>query len=109
MQEKISKFIGENLKTVTMIVTFLIGLYIQNQSNTMQIEKMQREIARLDSRLDAQYSKLDVMKLDKSVFEATIRQFSTMSNDIRDIRITLETIMSNGAIDHRRSAYDKKE
>lgn len=109
MQEKISKFIGENLKTVTMIVTFLIGLYIQNQSNTMQIEKMQREIARLDSRLDVQYSKLDVMKLDKSVFEATIRQFSTMSGDIRDIRITLETLMSNGAIDHRRSVYDKKE
>ena len=109
MQEKIAKFISDNFKTVVMVVTFFVGIYIQHQTNTMQIQRMQKEIVRIDSRLDAQYSKLDAMKLDKSAFEATIRQFSTMSSDIRDIRITLESLMANQAINNNNRRYDKKE
>lgn len=96
MADKTANFITQNFKLIVTIATFLVGLYIQHQANTMKIERLQREIARIDGRLDAQYSRLDDVKLDKTVFEATIKQFSTMSNDIRDIRLTLEDMMANG-------------
>lgn len=103
MADKTANFITQNLKLIVTIATFLVGLYIQHQANTMEIERLQREIARIDGRLDAQYSRLDDVKLDKTVFEATIQQFSTMSNDIRDIRLTLEDMMTNGHYNSNRA------
>jgi hypothetical protein len=41
------------------------------------------------------------MKLDKAVFEATMKQFTDMSTDIRQIRDRLEDVLG----DHQR--YDK--
>lgn len=103
MADKTANFISQNLKLIVTIAAFLVGLYIQHQANTMEIERLQREIARIDGRLDAQYSRLDDVKLDKTVFEATIQQFSTMSNDIRDIRLTLEDMMTNGHYNSNRA------
>ena len=88
--DKTQQFIMDNFKTITICISFIIGLYLQHQSNTVKIEKLEQEIARLDCRIDTQYSKLDNMKLDKSVFEATVKQLSTMSEDIREIRHSLE-------------------
>jgi len=96
MADKTVNFITQNFKLMVTIATFLVGLYIQHRANTEKIEQLQREISRIDGRLDSQYSKLDEIKLDKSVFEATIKQFSQMSGDIRDIRLTLEDMMANG-------------
>ena len=96
MAERTVTFIAQNFKLIITITTFLVGLYIQHRANTEKIEQLQREISRIDGRLDSQYSKLDEIKLDKSVFEATIKQFSQMSGDIRDIRMTLEDMMTNG-------------
>lgn len=105
MAEKTVTFIAQNFKLIITITTFLVGLYIQHRANTEKIEQLQREISRIDGRLDSQYSKLDEIKLDKSVFEATIKQFSQMSGDIRDIRMTLEDMMTNGHYtpSHRRT------
>ena len=103
MADKTATFITQNFKLIVTIATFCIGLYIQHQANTMKIERLQSEIARLDGRLDTQYQKLDAIKLDKSVFEATISQFQTMSNDIRDIRIALEDMMVGGQSGRSRS------
>ena len=96
MADKTANFITQNMKLIVTVVTFLIGLYIQHRSNIIKIEQLQREILRIDGRIDSQYSRLDEIKLDKSVFEATIRQVSQMSGDIRDIRLTLEDMMANG-------------
>ena len=96
MTDKTANFITQNFKLMVTIAAFLVGLYIQHRANTEKIEQLQREISRIDGRLDSQYSKLDEIKLDKSVFEATIKQFSQMSGDIRDIRLTLEDMMANG-------------
>ena len=88
--DKTQQFIMTHFKSIAICISFIIGLYLQHQSNTAKIEKLEQEIARIDGRLDAQYSKLDNMKLDKSVFEATVKQLSTMSEDIREIRHSLE-------------------
>lgn len=45
--------------------------------------------------MDQQYQKIDAIKLDKSVFEATVKQFSTMSDDIREIRNDLKEVLKD--------------
>ncbi len=97
MTEKSNSVIGEflinNIKTIVTCVAFVGGLYLQHQANTMKIEQLELEIAKANQRLDQQYAKLDNVKLDKAVFEATMRQFSEMSTDIRQIRERLENLM----------------
>lgn len=89
----IGDFLVNNLKTIVTCVTFVGGMYIQHQANVIKIEQLEGQVAQANLRLDQQYAKLDNVKLDKAVFEATIRQFSEMSTDIRQIRERLESLM----------------
>ena len=97
MDEKTNSAIGEflinNVKTIITCVAFVGGMYLQHQANTMKIEQLEHQIEQANTRLDQQYAKLDNVKLDKAVFEATMRQFSEMSTDIRQIRERLESMM----------------
>lgn len=97
MDNKTNSAIGEffvnNIKTIVMCVAFVGGLYLQHQANTIKIEQLEQQLGQVNSHLDQQYAKLDNVKLDKAVFEATLRQFSEMSTDIRSIRERLENIM----------------
>ena len=97
MNETANSVIGEffmnNIKTIVTCIAFVGGMYLQHQANTMKIEQLEQQIAQANVRLDQQYAKLDNVKLDKAVFEATIRQFSEMSTDIRQIRERLESMM----------------
>lgn len=88
--DRTQEFIAANFKNIIVAAGFLIGLYIQHQANTNKIEALQTEITRLDSKLEGQYGRLDNIKLDKSVFEATVKQLSLMAQDIREIRNNLE-------------------
>lgn len=96
--EKIGTFIVKHFKTVATCVIFVVGFYWQYQMNVMKIDKMEEEIAQIKVQMDAHFVKLDNMKLDKVVFEATMRQFSEMSTDIRQIRDRLEDVLG----DHQR-------
>ena len=89
----IGEFLMNNIKTIVTCIAFVGGMYLQHQANTMKIEQLEQQIAQANVRLDQQYAKLDNVKLDKAVFEATIRQFSEMSTDIRQIRERLESMM----------------
>lgn len=95
----IGDFLVKNIRTVIMCAAFLIGMYMQHQANIMRIENLENELQRVNSRLDTQYAKLDNMKLDKAVFEATMKQFTEMSTDIRQIRERLEDTM----VSHRQT------
>lgn len=91
-------FIIKNFKSIMACIVFICGLYIQYQASMMKIEQLERDIATVKAQVDAQYVKLDNMKLDKEVFEATMRQFADMSTDIRQIRDRLEDVLG----DHQR-------
>lgn len=91
----IGDFVIQNAKTIFTCIVFVCGLYIQHQANMMKIEQMEGEIATLKVKVDDQYVKLDNMKLDKAVFEATMKQFSDMSTDIRQIRDRLEDLLGD--------------
>ena len=87
------KFFIDNAKMITGIFIFLVGLYVQHEMNTQRIDELEVQYKQIDSRMDQQYQKIDAIKLDKSVFEATVKQFSTMSDDIREIRNDLKEVL----------------
>lgn len=94
----VGDFIINNAKTIFTFIIFVCGLYIQYQASMMRIDQMEKEIVQIKSQVDDQYVKLDNMKLDKAVFEATMKSFADMSTDIRQIRDRLEDILG----DHER-------
>lgn len=102
MESKTNSIIGDfiinNVKSIFTFIIFVCGLYIQYQASMMRIDNMEKEIAQIKVQIDDQYVKLDNMKLDKAVFEATMRSFTDMSTDIRQIRDRLEDILG----DHQR-------
>lgn len=89
------KFIMDNAKMITGIFVFLVGLYVQHEMNTQRIDELEIQYKQIDARMDQQYQKIDAIKLDKSVFEATVKQFSTMSDDIREIRNDLKEVLKD--------------
>ena len=89
------KFFIDNAKMITGIFIFLVGLYAQHEMNTQRIDELEVQYKQIDSRMDQQYQKIDAIKLDKSVFEATVKQFSTMSDDIREIRNDLKEVLKD--------------
>ena len=82
---------------ITGIFIFLVGLYVQHEMNTKRIEELEIQYKQIDVRMDQQYQKIDAIKLDKSVFEATVKQFSSMSDDIREIRNDLKEVLKEKA------------
>lgn len=104
LDAKTSSFIGDfvvnNAKSIFMCVAFAVGLYMQHQANNMKIEQLQSQLVAINARLEQQYTKLDNVKLDKAVFEATMRQFSEMSTDIRSIREQLEADLRDRDINY---------
>lgn len=94
----VGDFIINNAKSIFTFIIFVCGLYIQYQASMMRIDQMEKEIVQIKSQVDDQYVKLDNMKLDKAVFEATMKSFADMSTDIRQIRDRLEDILG----DHER-------
>lgn len=99
MESKTNSIIGDfiinNAKSIFTFIIFVCGLYIQYQASMMRIDNMEKEIAQIKVQIDDQYVKLDNMKLDKAVFEATMRLFTDMSTDIRQIRDRLEDILGD--------------
>ena len=91
----ISDFITNNIKTIVACICFVVTLYIQHQQNIAKIEQLENQLALTNAKLEAQYVKLDDMKLDKAVFEATMKQFTEMSVDIRQIRDRMEDILGD--------------
>lgn len=91
----IGDFITKNLKTIIACLCFVVGMYIQHQQNIAKIERLEQQLAVTNGKLEAQYVKLDNVKLDKAVFEATMKQFTEMSTDIREIRDRMEDILGN--------------
>jgi len=93
--DKTASFISANFKTICTISAFVIGFYVQHAANTAEINRLKQENANINAKLDAQYARLDNLKLDKAVFEATMKQFSDMSADIRQIREGMEDLMKH--------------
>ena len=83
---------------ITVVLTFVLTMYIQHLNNTRQIEELNTRCGALDTKIKDQYERIDAIKLDKAVFEATITQFAFIQNDLNKIREDLRALMVQTAL-----------
>ena len=50
---------------------------------------------RLEEKIRDQYERIDAIKLDKAVFEATITQFNSIQNDLHEIREDIRSLLEH--------------
>lgn len=88
-------FILENFKTLSIMLSFIITMYIQHVTNTAKINELTNRCSTLEIKIEDQYDKIDAIKLDKAVFEATMTQFTSMRSDIKEIRADIRELLKN--------------
>ena len=88
--------IMNNLRLVITIICFLITLYIQHIENMNKLQELDHRYKTLEIKVDDQYKKIDAIKLDKSVFEATMIQVTAIRDDIKEIRSDIKSILREG-------------
>lgn len=93
--ESVYTFVSDNIKMVSTIAVFGVGMYVQHEVNNRRIADLEQRCELLDRKLDAQYKKIDEIKLDKNVFEYTVKQIADMSTDIREIRADLKEVLKS--------------
>lgn len=93
--DKIRNFVQENFKILVTIFAFMVTMYVQHVTNTGKIEALERHCDNLESKIADQYDKIDAIKLDKTVFEATMTQFSSIQSDLREMRADIKELLKN--------------
>ena len=96
--EQLKEFVLKHFKVITVVLTFVLTMYIQHLNNTRQIEELLNKCEVLDTKIKDQYERIDAIKLDKAVFEATITQFASIQNDLHEIREDLRALLEHNAV-----------
>jgi type I restriction-modification system DNA methylase subunit len=91
--EKIKQFVKDNFKIIVTIVAFLVTMYVQHLTNTSRINKLEEQCVALEVQIANQYDRIDAIKLDKAVFEATITQFTSIQADLREMRADIKELL----------------
>lgn len=90
---KLKDFILENFRTLGVMLSFIITMYVQHITNTAKIDELTNKCTTLEIKIEDQYEKIDAIKLDKAVFEATMTQFTSMRSDIREMRADIRELL----------------
>lgn len=96
--EQFKDFVLKNFKTITVILSFVLTMYIQHLNNTREISELADRCNYLESKINDQYERIDAIKLDKAVFEATITQFNSIQNDLHEIREDIRALLEHNSL-----------
>ena len=66
--EQLKEFVLKHFKVITVVLTFVLTMYIQHLNNTREIEELINKCELLDAKIADQYERIDSIKLDKAVF-----------------------------------------
>lgn len=99
--EQLKEFVLKNFKVITVVLTFMLTMYIQHLNNIREIEELNSKCKVLEEKIAGQYERIDAIKLDKAVFEATMTQFIVVQNDLHEIREDIRALLKHNSI------YDK--
>lgn len=91
----IKDFVVNNFKTLVIVISFVITIYVQHVNNVNQISDLNTKCAALELKILDQYEKIDAIKLDKTVFEATMTQFTSIQTDLREMREDIKELLKN--------------
>lgn len=90
---QIRNFVLTNFKTLIIIVSFIVTMYVQHVNNTTHISELMAKCTGLELKIQDQYERIDAIKLDKAVFEATMTQFTSIQTDIREMRTDIKELL----------------
>ncbi len=91
----IKDFVLHNLKVIIIVISFLVTMYVQHLNNVAHVAELKERCLMLELKLQDQYDRINAMKLDKSVFEATMLQFSSIQTDLREMRGDIKELLKN--------------
>lgn len=86
-------FLSTNLRSLVVIFSFVITIYVQHITNTTRISELTERCTGLELKIADQYEKIDAIKLDKAVFEATMTQFVSIQTDLREMRGDIKELL----------------
>lgn len=93
--EQIKNFVIRHFKTIAVIASFLLTMYIQHMNNIRQLGELTGKCAMLEGKIQDQYDRIDAIKLDKAVFEATMMQFNSVRNDLHELRADIRELLKS--------------
>lgn len=96
--DKFRKFVEDNFKIIVTVFAFFITMYVQHTNNTARIAELQDKCVDLETKIADQYDRINAIKLDKAVFEATMAQFSSIQYDLREMRADIKELLKNETV-----------
>lgn len=90
---QVREFVHNNYKVLAMVISFIVTMYVQHVNNTTHILELKERCATLEIKIQDQYDRIDAIKLDKAVFEATMAQFSSIQTDLREMRADIKELL----------------
>ena len=93
--EQFKQFVIKHFKVISVVLSFMLTMYIQHQNSTRQILELSARCDRLETRIQDQYERIDAIKLDKAVFEATMLQFNSIQSDLHEIREDIRSLLEH--------------
>lgn len=86
-------FVTNNLRSLIVIISFAVTMYVQHVNNTSRISELTTKCRALEVKIADQYDRIDAIKLDKAVFEATMTQFVSIQTDLREMRADIKELL----------------
>lgn len=90
---KVKEFVLSNYKVLGLVISFIVTMYVQHVNNTTQIVELKERCIKLELKIQDQYDRIDAIKLDKAVFEATMTQFTSIQTDLREMRSDIKELL----------------
>ncbi|MEB3373774.1 hypothetical protein SFC43_12970 [Bacteroides sp. CR5/BHMF/2] len=90
---QLREFVLNNFKTLTIVLSFAVTMYVQHVTNIQRINELTIRCSALELKIEDQYEKIDAIKLDKAVFEATMTQFTSMRSDLKEMRTDIKELL----------------
>lgn len=92
---QLREFVLNNFKTLAIVLSFAVTMYVQHVTNIQRINELTIRCSTLEIKIEDQYAKIDAIKLDKAVFEATMTQFTSMRSDLKEMRTDIKELLKN--------------
>ncbi|MDR2626478.1 MAG: hypothetical protein LBC40_00400 [Dysgonamonadaceae bacterium] len=92
---QLKELVLNNLKAIVMVVSFIVTLYVQHTANTAKIATLENQCGNLELKIQDQYDRIDAIKLDKAVFDATMTQFVSIQTDLREMRADIKELLKD--------------
>ena len=92
---QLREFVLNNFKTLAIVLSFAVTMYVQHVTNIQRINELTLRCSSLELKIEDQYEKIDAIKLDKAVFEATMTQFTSLRSDLIEMRTDIKELLKS--------------